>query len=261
MTTKAVLLARKNGDTADVILPYTSADLTEYNNPVVPGIEHVADALDNLFQNGGSGGDNPALTERVDALESEVDAAKSTADTAKTSADAAKTAADKANTAISALQKEPPAHADSHATGGSDALTPEDIGAVPTARSIAAGTGLNGGGNLSANRTFSVKYGTTAGTAAQGDDARLAGGADWTASKPGIVRRVEDLEGGGGVEAGTGLTKSGKTLSVKYGTAAGTALQGNGTAVNSTKWNGAAKTVSAAGPSGGADGDVWFQYV
>ena len=28
----------------------------------------------------------------------------------------------------------------------------------------------------------------------------------------------------------------------------------------STKWNGAAKTVSTAAPSGGANGDIWFQY-
>ena len=34
-----------------------------------------------------------------------------------------------------------------------------------------------------------------------------------------------------------------------------------GKAADSTKWNGAAKTVSSAAPSGGADGDVWFQYV
>lgn len=27
-----------------------------------------------------------------------------------------------------------------------------------------------------------------------------------------------------------------------------------------TKWNGAAKTVSTAAPSGGANGDIWFQY-
>ena len=33
------------------------------------------------------------------------------------------------------------------------------------------------------------------------------------------------------------------------------------TATNSTKWNGAAKTVSASAPSGGASGDIWFQYV
>ncbi len=34
-----------------------------------------------------------------------------------------------------------------------------------------------------------------------------------------------------------------------------------GTAPNSIKWNGGTKTVSTAGPSGGVDGDVWFQRV
>lgn len=33
-----------------------------------------------------------------------------------------------------------------------------------------------------------------------------------------------------------------------------------GTATTATKWNGAAKTVSTAMPSGGADGDIWFRY-
>lgn len=45
---------------------------------------------------------------------------------------------------------------------------------VPTARTVTAGTGLTGGGDLSANRSFAVSYGTTAGTAAQGNDARLS---------------------------------------------------------------------------------------
>lgn len=40
---------------------------------------------------------------------------------------------------------------------------------------ISAGTGLTGGGDLSANRSLSVSYGTTAGTAAQGDDTRITG--------------------------------------------------------------------------------------
>lgn len=35
----------------------------------------------------------------------------------------------------------------------------------------------------------------------------------------------------------------------------------NGKAADSTKWNGAAKTVSTAAPSGGANGDIWFQYI
>lgn len=46
--------------------------------------------------------------------------------------------------------------------------------AVGTARTITAGTGLTGGGDLSANRTLAVSYGTTAGTACQGNDSRLS---------------------------------------------------------------------------------------
>lgn len=68
----------------------------------------------------------------------------------------------------------PKAHKATHKTGGTDALTPADIGAVPIARKVVAGTGLSGGGDLSADRTLTVKYGTAAGTACQGNDARLS---------------------------------------------------------------------------------------
>ena len=47
-------------------------------------------------------------------------------------------------------------------------------GKAPTTRTITAGTGLTGGGDLTANRTLAVSYGTTAGTAAQGNDTRLS---------------------------------------------------------------------------------------
>lgn len=51
MTIKAVTLAQKNGDdTADMLMPHTSADLTGYTSEKAPGVENVADALDNLFQ-------------------------------------------------------------------------------------------------------------------------------------------------------------------------------------------------------------------
>jgi hypothetical protein len=45
---------------------------------------------------------------------------------------------------------------------------------VPETRILTAGTGLSGGGDLSADRTFAVAYGTTAGTAAEGNDSRLS---------------------------------------------------------------------------------------
>jgi hypothetical protein len=54
-------------------------------------------------------------------------------------------------------------------------------GKVDTTRQVTAGTGLTGGGDLTADRTFAVAYGTTAGTAAQGNDGRFAGAAAGTA--------------------------------------------------------------------------------
>lgn len=47
--------------------------------------------------------------------------------------------------------------------------TSGDPGKVPTARTITAGTGLSGGGDLSTNRSLSVVFGLTPGTAAAGD--------------------------------------------------------------------------------------------
>ena len=47
--------------------------------------------------------------------------------------------------------------------------------AVQPARTITAGTGLTGGGDLSANRTLAVAYGTTSTTATVGNDSRVTG--------------------------------------------------------------------------------------
>ena len=75
-------------------------------------------------------------------------------------------------------------HATTHATGGSDVLTlgqTQITGLVASlaakalgATTMTAGTGLTGGGDLSANRTFTVAYGTTSSTACVGNDARLS---------------------------------------------------------------------------------------
>lgn len=62
---------------------------------------------------------------------------------------------------------------------------------VPATRTITAGTGLSGGGDLSANRTLAVSYGTTAGTAAQGNDSRITG----AASTAYVAGRVSGLTG------------------------------------------------------------------
>lgn len=49
-----------------------------------------------------------------------------------------------------------------------------NLGVPPTSRLVTTGTGLTGGGDLSADRTHAVLYGTAAGTSAQGDDSRFA---------------------------------------------------------------------------------------
>jgi hypothetical protein len=51
--------------------------------------------------------------------------------------------------------------------------TLSDLGAVPTSRTLTASTGLTGGGDLSANRSFAVSYGSSSGTAVQGNDTRV----------------------------------------------------------------------------------------
>lgn len=55
-------------------------------------------------------------------------------------------------------------------------------GKAATATTITAGTGLTGGGDLSANRTISANFGTGAGTIAQGNDSRITG-AEQTTNK------------------------------------------------------------------------------
>lgn len=53
-------------------------------------------------------------------------------------------------------------------------LDATDVGAVPTSRQVIAGTGLTGGGTLTADRTFTVAFGTTSTTVCVGNDSRLS---------------------------------------------------------------------------------------
>lgn len=81
-------------------------------------------------------------------------------------------------------------------TWGNHALA----GYAPSSRTISAGTGLSGGGDLSANRTLSVKYGTSAGTAAQGNDSRITG-----------ALQRSDLASGTGQSTTTAMTQKAVT--------------------------------------------------
>lgn len=149
----------------------------------------------------------------------------------------------------------PSPHAASHATGQSDAIAPSDIGAVPTSRTVSAGTGLTGGGDLSANRSLAVSFGTSGSTACVGNDSRLSD--DRTASgirtattlvavssataptagqvltaTSGSAAAWSDPAGDiTAVTAGTGLTGGGSSGSVSlaadFGTGSGKVAQGN----------------------------------
>jgi len=75
-------------------------------------------------------------------------------------------------------------HASTHATGGTDVLTlgqAQITGLVAAlaakalgATTMTAGTGLTGGGDLTANRSFAVDFGATSTTATVGNDSRLS---------------------------------------------------------------------------------------
>ncbi|EFV44684.2 hypothetical protein HMPREF0179_01585 [Bilophila wadsworthia 3_1_6] len=155
----------------------------------------------------------------------------------------------------------PTAHKTTHKTGGTDALTPADIGAVPTTVQVIAGTGLSGGGSLAANRTLAVTYGTAAGTACQGNDARLSNARTPTAHKTthktggtdaltpadiGAVPTTVQVIAGTGLSGGGSLAAN-RTLAVTYGTAAGTACQGNDARLSNARTPTAHKTTHKTG--------------
>ena len=143
----------------------------------------------------------------------------------------------------------PKPHKATHQTGGSDAITPADIGAADKTIQIKPGTGLTGGGTLEADRTLTVSYGTAAGTACQGNDARLSNARTPTAHKTthktggtdaltpadiGAVPTTVQVIAGTGLSGGGSLTAN-RTLTVKYGTGAGTACQGNDARVTASE--------------------------
>jgi len=116
------------------------------------------------------------------------------------------------------------------------------LDAAASATTITAGTGLSGGGDLTANRTLSVSFGTTAGTAAQGNDSRIVNAVTTsqlaayatTAQLASYTPTARTISSGTGLTGGGDLT-SDRTLSVSFGTFAGTVTEGNDSRLSNSR--------------------------
>ena len=91
----------------------------------------------------------------------------------------------------------PTAHKSTHKTGGTDALTPADIGAASKDIKIVAGTGMTGGGPLSADVTLAAKLTDSVSSA----DSTTAASA--TAVKTAYDAAQAKLSLGGGIVTGS----------------------------------------------------------
>lgn len=121
------------------------------------------------------------------------------------------------------------------------------IGAAPTSHASSATTyGVASTANYghvktstgitNSSGTISVAYGTTAGTACQGNDSRLSNARTPTAhASTATTYGVATTAAYGHVKTSTGITNSSGTISVAYGTAAGTACQGNDSRLSNSR--------------------------
>lgn len=106
---------------------------------------------------------------------------------------------------------------------------------APQSRTITAGTGLSGGGNLSADRTLSVSFGTTSSTVTVGDDTRVNNGQTafgWgNHASAGYVPNTRTVSAGVGLTGG-GALSSNVTLTIDWGTTSVTVPRGDDTRIN-----------------------------
>lgn len=102
-----------------------------------------------------------------------------------------------------------------------DTITISSTAVLPT-RQVITGTGLTGGGDLSADRTLAVAYGSTAGTAVQGNDVRV------TADQAAATASIRSLGTGaqqakpGAWTPGIADLPAGSTMSVPQNSPGGT---------------------------------------
>lgn len=125
---------------------------------------------------------------------------------------------------------------------------------------ISAGTGLTGGGDLTANRTLTVSYGSASGTAVQGNDARVtADQAAGTASIRTIGTGALQAAAGNHTHTATGIsdsTSTGRSLMTAADAAAARSTLGvdasmTFTATKTTSYTVAANEIAVMNVAGG----------
>jgi hypothetical protein len=180
---------------------------------------------------------------------------------------------DSANTSWVAVLATPAAHASSHGFGGTDVVTlaqsqvtnlgTDLAGKVPTARQVATSGGLQGGGDLTADRTLSPVYGTAVSTVCQGNDGRLSdsrsptihasthknGGTDEVATATPGAAAIPKADSSGKLDSWVTADAAAATSSLrKLGTSATSACAGNDSRLSDSRTPSAhASTHAAAG--------------
>ncbi len=139
-------------------------------------------------------------------------------------------------------------------------------GDVPSTRTLTAGAGLTGGGDLSANRTFAVDFtAVVAPTRTLTAGSGLTGGGDLSANRSFAVDFTAVAPTSRNLTAGTGLTGGGtlaadRSFAVDFGSGAGKVLQAQKTSVETVlalATTGVVKSTTGVLSSGLlADGDV-----
>ncbi len=103
------------------------------------------------------------------------------------------------------------------------------------------GDNLTVGGNLSVSGTSTLTGDVTAPTQAASDNSTKVATTAYVQTKTGAL--------------GTMSTQNASAVAITGGTLAGVTIDGNSIGTNAT----GAKTISSSAPSGGSDGDVWYQ--